>query len=366
MNTREKWIDSVRFIAILVVFCTHFIAAFHAEASKFWHSGVTGVILCGITGKFAVAMFAVILGYFAAFTAEKKGFCLESYICKRYIRFLAAISFTIIITELLVGTFSLADISNGVHLIKDNFFVSKSVSSILVILRECFLFGDSIFPLFWCMNSFFYASVIIAIVFSVLKYDCWETKVSFSEKLKIPAVLITVIIITSFSGYIWIGIGCMGGLVYWFNKNVDCSGKAVLAGCAAIFIIYKFIAWNYPENNMVYAIQGIVCSLIFCALWKCRKAKEFLNNKSLSKGGEFSFYIYTSHILIMYTWGYYIMDYLLGICSFKLAFVLTFISTVMIVLIVSWLLFILIEKKIVKILFCKLLPKTHKYQGEVK
>ena len=88
---REKWVDSIRFISIEIIFGVHFIAACAPDMSKLWHEGVTGMILCGISGKLAVAMFSVLLGYFAARAGAKADFSMSRYMCRRYIKFSVAI-----------------------------------------------------------------------------------------------------------------------------------------------------------------------------------------------------------------------------------------------------------------------------------
>lgn len=95
------------------------------QAFVFWDTGVTGYILCGITGKLAVAMFAVILGFFAAYVADKKDFSLGKYICRRYFRFFCCISLMILMIKLLFHAYALWGIHDEFYVIEDNFLVGE-------------------------------------------------------------------------------------------------------------------------------------------------------------------------------------------------------------------------------------------------
>ncbi len=63
---RNRWIDTLRFFSIFVVITTHFLSSFFPEYSKYWHQGISYWFLYGVSGKLAVIMFCVILGFLCA------------------------------------------------------------------------------------------------------------------------------------------------------------------------------------------------------------------------------------------------------------------------------------------------------------
>ena len=83
---RSLWIDSCRFLAIFVIMCTHFLAEFSPSTLQFWEIGPLSWLLHGLTGKFSVSFFFVMLGYFASKPASFKCKKLVNYALQRYAR----------------------------------------------------------------------------------------------------------------------------------------------------------------------------------------------------------------------------------------------------------------------------------------
>ena len=81
-NKRCSDLDSIKFLAIFLIYTTHFIADYKPELLDFWNNYPTKLVLGGITGKFGVALFGVLLGYFAYIGNKKK--TLLVYSIKRY------------------------------------------------------------------------------------------------------------------------------------------------------------------------------------------------------------------------------------------------------------------------------------------
>lgn len=283
-------------------------------------------------------MFSIILGYFAALAVTKENFDLSTYICKRYLRFFVVIAFTIVLIQVLIFVFASAELRNSAFIVKENFFIGKPLVSLGEILKVSLLFGEAIFPLLWCMDDFFFASLIIVVVFSNSSEKTY--------KIQGGGYLLLVAFVSCCAGYVWVGICCMGAIVYYLEHTFKVSSRNYIGLFLILLIVYKYMAWQWGENQVIYILQGILCSSLF--LWLLHSKQEILNWRIFAKGGEISFYIYVSHILVIYTWGYYFTDFINGLIPYKAAFLITFISTVFVTWIVSWGIYIVLEKKILK------------------
>ena len=212
------------------------------------------------------------------------------------------------------------------------------------ILLDSFFFDETIFPLLWCMKSFFISSIISAVISSINRGG---------GKDRSRDALVSIIIAIFFcimSGNIWIAIGLLGGVVFYTEPIIEKNRRLRVVGLIVtilLIVIYKIIMWNYNENEFIYVFQGILCSFLFLMI-KSSRYKWGLNNAFLAWGGKISFYIYLSHVPINYIWGYYIMNFLLDYMQLRYAFIIVFISTSLIVLLVSYILYNLIEKRIVE------------------
>lgn len=341
MNGRYKWIDSVRFISIMLVVLTHFVAAVYPEGFRYWHEGVSGVILCGINGKLAVAMFAIILGYFSAHSAEKQNFHLAEYICKRYVRFFVVMFLTVVAIQVMIVIFGVLGIENSAVNTKENFFVGKAALSVAEIFSEVLALEASSVPFFWCMDDYFYTSVIIAVICSLFK----------GNKRILAMVLVIVALMAG--GRVWTGIGCVGGVVHEIKNHPYATKIKARALFLILFIIFKVAANNISENNVLYVLSGAVCAAGLILLFDCDWIKKKLELHFMVTGGEISFYIYASHVPIIYVFGYYLIDFLRCYMSFKIAFFITFMATAVLIYGIAYFLYQIIEQKMISSLFRK-------------
>ena len=85
-KSRVLWIDGVRFLAFGVVFTRHYFESFFPENIPEVRGGISAFLWRGITGKAAVSMFCVLLGYFVAASVKKYAF--SEYTIRRYLYFM--------------------------------------------------------------------------------------------------------------------------------------------------------------------------------------------------------------------------------------------------------------------------------------
>lgn len=138
---RVYWIDTLRFLLIVRIFTTHFRASI--KEGRYVYGFFMNLITAngyGVSGKFCVLMFAVILGYFATLAGYKEK---ERYIETRYIYFISCMLFINVIYYVLstVGA------------------IDKKIS-IINIVSNTFLLGDGIYATAWCILPYFIGSVI--------------------------------------------------------------------------------------------------------------------------------------------------------------------------------------------------------------
>ncbi len=144
MSSRIDHIDSIRFLAVFIILTTHVVAAFRPALLPYWDRAPWWYLLCGINGKLMVAVFGVLLGYFA-FRAGGKNVSVLRYSARRYLYFAVAGLFVNALTKVVGET---------------PWGVLYGPVSWRAVLKQGALIGDNIFPTFWCMRPFLAASVL--------------------------------------------------------------------------------------------------------------------------------------------------------------------------------------------------------------
>ena len=104
-KSRVLWIDGVRFLAFGVVFTRHYFESFFPENIPEVRGGISAFLWRGITGKAAVSMFCVLLGYFVAASVKKYAF--SEYTIRRYLYFMTHLLVVNVIAVMCVILFTL-------------------------------------------------------------------------------------------------------------------------------------------------------------------------------------------------------------------------------------------------------------------
>ncbi|MBO5497487.1 MAG: hypothetical protein J5967_08800, partial [Oscillospiraceae bacterium] len=159
---REGWIDSCRFFAIFVIMATHFLADLLPGALVLWEKMPTWLLLGGLTGKFSVAFFFVLLGYFAC---SPKRFSLRgfgSYALRRYLQF----AFFVLVTEVvyLVGCRGVSALFHAPDEAVARVLSDGWRYNFLYLLRDSFLFEDTYDATLLCMQQLFLASLLCRVL----------------------------------------------------------------------------------------------------------------------------------------------------------------------------------------------------------
>ena len=256
MKTRKNYFDTIKLIAIFIVFATHFIASYHSAYFDLWHTMPYAILLKGISGKFGVVLFSVILGYFAYRSSDGN---IIGYAVKRYLYFFICALFI-----------------NSVYFVCSRFgFLTDPVS--LRKLAVCSLtLGDDIFATLWCLRPFLFASII--------------SRINGKAKAGMIAFVLEIALLL-YLGQTWIAIGIMGNVAVWLEDNDICMDIfshriARIAAYLAAFGVVKLA--NYPA-------EGIATAVVLAALPQSTVLVKALNNRHLASAGRNTMAIYLIH-----------------------------------------------------------------------
>ena len=263
-KNRIKYLDTLKLLAIFLVFATHFINRFNDSYVSLWHEPPTSWLLNGVTGKTGVAVFAVILGYFAYKSKEQD---VTKYTLKRYIYFFLCAIFinTVYVVLGSIGVF-------------DDTFTAKEVIVVSLTL------GSKIFRTFWCIRPFFIASVL--------------SRLNGKAQAGPLVVALEMLTIYQITGDVWIAICLMGNIV-----AVAMANDKIMSLFSCIWIrwaIYltAFFLVKRPEGNLTFIIDGICTVLLILAFSESKHIRKALDWEPLSSQGKNTMAMYLIHVVV--------------------------------------------------------------------
>jgi len=289
---RKTYIDTLKFFSIFIVYLTHFIDYWNNSYFKFWTEKPSSFLLYGISGKLGVAFFSVCVGYFAFLSKHKNPLV---YMIRRYFYF-----------------FLCGFIINTIFA-----FGNHDIS--IKILTEAVKLGAEYFPAYWCMFSFFLASIV--------SYFNSYYKASLS-------FIILEIIIFGIIGYIWVSICLLGNITILILNNekfmqyFQCKRNKIFLLVLCFFLIKR------DESNMTYFIDGICSCIILCVVENSAQLKKILSCK-LFLPGKNVMPIYLFHTFIFIKMGKYLFASFSDM-PYSHAFLLTFILCWIVLLVISF------------------------------
>lgn len=289
-NERDSVLDTFKFLAMFIIYTTHFIAKYNREVFRIWREYPTALLLRGVTGKFGVAIFAVILGYLAYKGGNHSKKSLLIYGTKRYLYFFICALFINTVYTIWKGK-SLGEL----------FWATIKIDS-------------SIFSTYWCIQSFFIASVL---AYMIGKYE-----------MDIPEIL-CIIILCAAMGYLWSAI-CLFGVLYPFLLNSKLFNNSY---GNIIWFLIAFILIKRSESTITYIIDGI-CALIFIIfVEKTDIARKIFSNKATAYLGKNSMSIFLIHPFVYANLGKLLFSYLQF--PYKVNFVLVWFVCFVVICIVA-------------------------------
>lgn len=264
MKGRNRVYDSLKWYAAFLIFTTHFLSEYAPGALHgLWDELPSRIILYGVTGKFAAALFGVILGYFAYRSGrDRANQSIANYAAKRYIYFFVCGLFIDLVYT----------IYNGIN---DGF----SAFSFVYALKEALFINSNIYETFWCMKDFLVASVL-CFVMGRAKSD-----------LRANAIIVILLCIS----HPWVGICMMGTMIDDLLEHSQFLKKPC---CQAVMFIAIFILIKRKESTTAYIIQGIVSLILILLANTNALVNKILNNKLTAAGGQFCMAIFLIHRIV--------------------------------------------------------------------
>lgn len=288
IKQRERELDSLKFIAIFIIYSLHFINEFRPIYFEFiYNQYPMKIISSGITGKMCVALFGVLLGYFAYNYGKNKSFL--EYSIKRYGYFVW------------VGLI----INSILGLINDISINSVIISSLKV--------NSDIFVTFWFAKDFLIASIICNYL--------GRTKSNLSTNL-------VFILISYYLGTVWITICLMGTVVSGLVDSKLTKNKFINI---AVLII-SLLLIRRTESETTYLLDGFFSTVLIINIEKSKYIKKILTNRITSNLGTKTMAILVIHPITYQVLGNYLFNnyFECGGVDFVIAWIICLIAIVII------------------------------------
>lgn len=306
-ENRMCYFDSLRLIAMTIIYVTHFIAAFGAMLNPFVNSNIMNVVFEGISGKLGVCIFGILLGYFAFLSKDDNS---ARYAVKRYTYFLFS-GFVI----------------NALYAIAGHVFSEFTIYDLKKVLVESVTLDAEIYPTYWCIRAFFTASL--------LSYINGKAKVS-------GIVILMEMFIFIIRGDVWVAVCLMGNLLAKY-KDFDCAVLKHRIVRVLLWVVLLILI-RRPESNLTYLIQGGCCMVMIYLIMQGTVIKAILNNRFTGKIGEKGMGVFLLHPLLYTLLGPVFFDLFSSFpapvtffISMVLCFVVIVIFSFPVVFIIQWL-----------------------------
>ncbi len=286
---RLAWIDSCRFWAIFVIMFTHFLAELRPSALSLWETMPGWLFLGGLTGKFSVAFFFVLLGYFASAPARfgLRGYA--SYGLRRYVHF----AFFVLVTGVfyLLGCYAVTWLFHSrdaaaTRVISDGFRYN-----LLYLLRDAFLFEDTYNATLWCLQQLFLASLLCRLL--AFLPDGLRPRYRALAALSVMALLL----LLNRTYCVWIAIAVLGFLLRALLSHPEGRGRAPRPSLLVLLFALSVACIKVPlaESPLLYALEGLGAFGLLFVLFHCPWAQRLLARPPFPRLGGISMGLFVVH-----------------------------------------------------------------------
>ncbi len=286
---REGWIDSCRFFAIFVIITTHFLADLLPEALLLWEKMPSRLLLGGLTGKFSVAFFFVLLGYFASSPRRFTASDFFSYALRRYLQF----AFFVLVTEViyLIGCRAVSVIFHAPDGAAARVLSDGWHYNLIYLLRDSFLFEDTYDATLWCLQQLFLSSLLCRLAGYLPE--------TLSGVLRVAIVSLTgiVLFLLAPAYCVWIVVALSGVLLRYalgvMENRPGLARPAVLIPLFAAAVLC--IKAPLEEGLPLYLLEGLGAFLLLLVLFRAPFARRLLAREPFPHLGLWSMGLFVVH-----------------------------------------------------------------------
>ncbi len=326
MHSKERtlWVDSCRFFAIFVIMCTHFLAEFFPGALRLWEEGLSSWLLYGLTGKFSVAFFFVLLGYFASRSASFSPGKFLRYGVKRYIHFAFFVfASTLIYIAACYGCTWLfhSPGESALRVISDGLGYN-----IIYLLRDSLLFEDNYNATLWCLQQLFIASLLCRALGYLPKH------MGAAAAVFVMAVLM----IISPAYCVWICAAVLGYILRLVNELQLKVSRGIIV--VSLLIALLLIKIRLPEGALQYSMQAVAAGLLVFAQFNMPGVQKLLSFRPFPWLGGISMGLFVVHTPINAVLASSLFPLLGGIMPQALVGIICFILSTALSIFCAWIL----------------------------
>jgi peptidoglycan/LPS O-acetylase OafA/YrhL len=282
-ENRIKWIESLKLLAALLVFTTHFLAEFKSELLTFWEEGE---LLYGISGKLAVSFFFLMSGFFAMKVKRDDAW---KYITKRYLRLVLPVLLIETTVFVLVCCFKAIRIEAWLPTNMTKQYISFYDIGYEMFLKDVFLLDSNVVVTYWCNSMLLLGPIIVMLLHGL--YD--SIKAEGRNSLSLIIAFLIPAFIAAKTGNIWYTICLMGAVLYLIIQKKSLFFQWIWVK-ASLFILV-FLCIRTPETEAGYFWKGMASSCLFLIVFYGKWIKRVLNKRFFHIFSQYSFEIYLLH-----------------------------------------------------------------------
>lgn len=285
-RNRVEWIESLKLLAALLVFTTHFLAEFAPDWLMPWREGH---LLYGVSGKLAVSLFFIMAGFFAMKAKAENAW---QYIAKRYFRFMIPVFVIETAVFCIMAGLKVLEVDAWLPANMTGKYINAYHTDYRLFLWDIFLLDGRVVLTYWCNIMLFLGPVIVMLLHGL--YERTGTKGGAASWIKAAALFGIPAIIAYLMGYVWYSICMIGALLYLLVRKErkvfsKLSTRIILA---AIF----YFCIKTPETNAGYLCKGVASACLLLLIFYSEKAQAVLENRLCKSLSGYSFEIYLLHM----------------------------------------------------------------------